>query len=176
MAADHRSSVEVRPGELALTLRVVEIGERKVGDRLIDPFGDGFQDLAADVLAGNGHGEELPVGLGIQVPAVKWEAILLTHVVVPNRLSLVYMAGHEASLVRVRGMGMEGSLFGAGRCVWRGIAALQMEAQQCIGVQIVDGRPRSVPVVSELRVCLVSRHAQLLPLGDVGICDVLYRW
>lgn len=55
-----------------------------------------------------------------------------------------------------------------GACRWRERCALEMEAEQGVGVEIVEGRPGTIPVVCEFGVGAIAGNAQFCPLGDVG--------
>lgn len=80
MPTDNRSRKEVRIGEPAVALGIVQIGERAVGDGLVDPACHALQDLGPDALGRDGGGLELPVGLGVQVARVEGQAVFLEDV------------------------------------------------------------------------------------------------
>ena len=83
MATNDRPSHEMRTGEATIALRLMEVRERAVGARLVEPLGHAFQDLGADGFGRDGRGEEFPVGLRVEVAAVEGEAEALADGVVP---------------------------------------------------------------------------------------------
>ena len=66
-----------------IAFRLVEIRKRAIGASLIEPLGHAFQDLGTDGFAGDGRGEELPVGFRVEVTAVEGQAVALADGVVP---------------------------------------------------------------------------------------------
>ena len=48
-----------------------------------------------------------------------------------------------------------------------------MEAEERVGVEVVEGGPRTVPVVGEFRVGAIAGHGKFFPLGDIHFRDVL---
>lgn len=96
MPPDDRPRHEVRAREAALALGLVEVRKRAIGARLVEPLGHALQDLGADGRRGDGRGEELPVGLRVEVAAVEGEAVALADGVVPLRLDPVDVVGDEA--------------------------------------------------------------------------------
>lgn len=131
MAADHGSCEEVRAGEITVTFGFMQIRERTIGDGFVDPGGHGLQDLAADIAAGDGHGEEFPVCLGVEVAAVQGETVLLAHIVVPEGLPLIDMPRDEAYLVLAWRV-TEGLLSLV--ALRREAGAVEMEAKLRIGI------------------------------------------
>ena len=77
----------------------MEIGKRAIRAGLIEPLGYTLQDLGTDRFRGDGRGEELPVGLGVEVAAVQGQAVALADGVVPVRLDFVDIAGYKACIV-----------------------------------------------------------------------------
>lgn len=161
--------------------RIMEIRKRTIGIRLIDPQRQGLEDLAAHRLAADGRDPELPVGLGVQVAAVEGEPIFLAHGVVPVRLELVDMVGDEAGFgagvvvavagfKRLLGVMAGGGGEGAGG---GSAAAFEVEAEEGVCVEIVEGCPGAVPVVGKLGVGTVAGDGEFFPLGNVGVRDVL---
>ena len=102
MPPGHRPRHEVRTRPSAITLRLVEIGERAIRAGLIEPLGYTFQDLRTDGFRGDGRGEEFPVGFGVEVTAVQRQAVALADGVVPVGLDFVDVAGDKASTVCTR--------------------------------------------------------------------------
>jgi len=163
-------------------LCIMEIRERAIRIRLIDPEGHRLKDLAAHRLATDGRDPELPVGLGVQVAAVEGEAVFLADCVVPVGLKLVDVVGDEAGFVAgvvVAVAGLDGFLGvvaggGGGRSEAAAVAAaFEVEAEEGVGVEVVEGCPGAVPVVGEFGVGAVARDGELFPFGDVGVRDVL---
>lgn len=99
VASGDRPRHEVGAREAAVALRLVEVRKGAVSARLIEPLGHAFQNLGADGFAGDGGGEEFPVGLGVEVAAVEGQAVGLADGVVPVRLDLVDLVGDEAGAV-----------------------------------------------------------------------------
>lgn len=187
MAADHRPREEVRPRKAAPSLRLVQIRERAVRLRLVDPAGDAVQDLGARAAGRDGRGLELPVALREQVAAVEREAVLLHHVGVPGGLLRVDAVRDEVVgyAVALRGGWGEGTLRGCERGLVEGVQVglgeggggvsdARVEAEDCVGVEAVQCRPAAVPVVGQLGMRAVARHGEGFPLLDVGVRYVLW--
>lgn len=83
MPTNNRPSEEINPREIPIALCIMQVREWPIRNGFVDPARDGFKDLTADGLGCDGHGEEFPVRLCVEVPAVEWEAVFLAHVVVP---------------------------------------------------------------------------------------------
>ena len=64
-----------------------------------------------------------------------------------------------------------GKARGAGK-----VRILKVEAEEAVGIEVVQRRPGSVPAVRELGVALVPRETIVDPFGDVGFRDVLQRF
>ena len=99
MAPDDGPGHEVRAGKAAVALGLVEVREGPVGAGLVEPLSDALEDLGADGRRRDGRGEELPVGLGVEVAAVEGEAVALADGVVPVGLDSVDVVGDEAGAV-----------------------------------------------------------------------------
>ena len=48
-----------------------------------------------------------------------------------------------------------------------------MEAEERVGVEVVEGGPGPVPVVGEFGVGAVAGDGEFFPFADVGVRDVL---
>jgi hypothetical protein len=68
-------------------------------DGLIHPSSDTLHQRLASLGAGDGPGKELPIALGVQVPAVKWKSIPLQDGKVPFALVFVNIIGDEMLLL-----------------------------------------------------------------------------
>lgn len=99
MATDDRPRHEVGARKAAVALGLVEVRKGAVGARLVEPPGHAFQNLGADRFAGDGRGEELPVGFGVEVAAIEGQAVGLADGVVPIRLDLVDLVGDKAGAI-----------------------------------------------------------------------------
>ena len=97
VTADDRSCLEGESWEAAIAFGVVQIRQRPVRGRLVDPSGDAVNDLRSHPLAGDGRREEFPVTLAVQVPTVQRQPVSLGDRCVPVTLHLVYLVAHEAA-------------------------------------------------------------------------------
>lgn len=90
------------------------------------------------------------------------------------------MVGDEAGCVGDVGVGVEGFLATIGRVeVGGGVdeggaGAFEVEAEEGVGVEVVERGPGAVPVVGEFGMGAVARDAEVFPFGDVGFGDVLW--
>ena len=155
----------------------MQIRHRAIGTGLVDPSGGRLQDLGPGCARGDGGGEEFPVGFCIEMAGVEGETVPLSDKVVPAGLEGVDVEGDEAGCIRVRGRGrVKRPLIARarGRIGCRGNwCALEVEAEEGIGVEVVQGGPGAVPVVGELGVSAVTGNAKVFPFGDVGRGNVL---
>ena len=116
--------------------------------------------------------------------AVEGQAVALADSEVPIALELVDMAGDETSTAIVLGWAgldrflaavvgeLEGVRVEGGGC--GGVGGVgEVEAEEGVGVEVVEGRPGAVPVVGELDVGVVAGEGKGLPFDDVGFRDVL---
>ena len=58
-------------------------------------------------------------------------------------------------------------------CRWSEGCSLKVEAEQSVGVEIVEGCPGTVPMVCEFGMRAIARNTEFFPLGDVRFGDVL---
>lgn len=109
--------------------------------------------------------------------AVEGEAVALADGVVPVRLEFVDAVGDEAGGgVRVGGVvvvaGVERGLVVVvvlgGGCGWGEGCSVEMEAEERVGVEVVEGCPGTVPVICEFGVAAVAGDGIFCPFGDVG--------
>lgn len=147
------------------------------GNSLIDPKRHALEDGATDLLAHDCRRKEFPVRLGVQVSAVEREAVFLPHDVVPVALDLVDVLGNEPRCAavavavavprfeRLLAVHVRGCRVGGGR--------VEVEAEECVRVQVVERRPGAVPVVGEFGVRAVARDPILFPFVDVDVGYVL---
>ncbi len=150
------------------------------GNSLVDPKRHTLQDRTADFVTHHGGGEELPIGLGVQMSAVEREAVALTHDVIPVALHLVNALRHEAGLVAVvvtvawfhRFLAVAGDAGSEGICICEGWF-VEVEAEEGVGVEVVERCPGAVPVVGKFGVGAVAGDAEFFPFGDVGVGYVL---
>src|SRR2546423_4896997 len=98
VSTNHWSREEVWSGEAAVVLRVVQVSKWSVSFRLIDPFGDQLKNFCPHFRCGNSCSEELPIGLGVQVPGVEGHAVFLANIPIPIRLHLVDTLGYKSGL------------------------------------------------------------------------------
>jgi len=139
MPTDNRASKEVRVRKPTASLRIMEIREGTIGDRLVEPEGDGIQNLVANRPAGHGHGEEFPVRLCIQMTAVQWKSISLPYVVIPFGLHCVNASRDETNFGLF--WWIQGFLIIA---AWRWdsiMDSIQVEAKNRVRVQVVQSGP-----------------------------------
>lgn len=77
MAPNNRSRKEPWAREPTVSLGVVQIRKRAIGDRFVEPGRHAVQDLGADFLRCDGGGFEFPVGFRVQVSAIERESVFL---------------------------------------------------------------------------------------------------
>ena len=77
MTANNRPRKEIRAREATVFLGLVQVGERSIRSRLVQPFGHAFENLGPRLGRSDGSGLEFPVGLGVQVARVERELVRL---------------------------------------------------------------------------------------------------
>lgn len=112
MPSHHGPCEEVRIREPPVPLRDVQIRERTIRRRLVDPPRHARHNLRAHLVRRHGRGVHLPVGLGVEVPAIEGEAVFLQGEGVPFGLGGVDCVGDEVS--GLEGGGLKGGLAGGG--------------------------------------------------------------
>lgn len=173
VATNDRPRHEMGTRKATVALRLMEIRKGAVGASLIEPLGHAFQNLGANGFGRDGRGEKFPVRFRVEVAAVEGQAVALADGVVPVRLDFVDMVGDEAGTVgaasvMARFQGFLVVMVFKGACRWRERCSLEVEAEQGVGVEVVEGCPRPIPVVCEFGMRAVARDCKLCPLGDVG--------
>ena len=73
MAPHHRPRKESRPRETPIALRLIQIRERTIGSRFVQPGSHALEDSLAGLGRCDGGGLELPVGFGVEVAGVEGE-------------------------------------------------------------------------------------------------------
>jgi hypothetical protein len=191
--AHHRPRHEVDAGEAAVALGVVQVRQRAVRRRLVDPARDVVEDQLARPGLRDGGRLELPVRLGVQVAAVERDAVALYDDGVVGRLVGVDAVRDEvAGAVGGEwggggGRGLERALavwvewlwfweriggFGEAEEGWVGCNG-RVETEQCVGVEAIQSRPAPIPVVRQFRVGAIPGNAEFLPLLDVAFGYIL---
>jgi hypothetical protein len=77
--------------------------------------------------------------------------------------------GVEGFLAVVGGVEVEG---GAGRGE---LGAVEVEAEEGVGVEVVEGGPGAVPVIGEFGVGAVAGDAEVFPFGDICFGYILWQ-
>ena len=75
MTPHNRPSKEIRPREPTIFLSLIQIRERTVGRRLIQPSSHTLENLLASLGRSDGGGLEFPVGFGVEVAGVEGELL-----------------------------------------------------------------------------------------------------
>jgi hypothetical protein len=73
VTAHNRPSKEVRSGEPTVFLSLIQVRERTVRRRLVQPGSHALEDLGASLGRSDGGGLKLPVGFSVQVAGVEGE-------------------------------------------------------------------------------------------------------
>lgn len=128
----------------------MQIRQRTIRIRFIDPSCYCSEDFCAHRFRRHGCGEEFPVCFCVEVAGVEGEAVALEDGGVPGALHGVDVGRDEACFVSGRGWveGFLGVVAGGGKGVGGGKgAAFEMEAEEGVGEEVVEGCPGAVPVV-----------------------------
>lgn len=128
----------------------MKIRQGSISVSFIDPSRHRGEDLCAHGFGRYGCGEEFPVCFCIEVPGVEGEAVLLEDGGVPGAVHGVDVGGDEACFVIAVWGWVEGFLgVVAGGEGMRGSegGAFEVEAEEGVGEEIVEGGPGAVPVV-----------------------------
>lgn len=89
------------------------------------------------------------------------------------------MVGDEPGCVaggRMGGKGFLAVVWGveiAGGAGSGGLGAIEVEAEERIGVKVVEGGPGAVPVIGEFGVGAVAGYAEVFPFGDISLGYIL---
>jgi hypothetical protein len=84
--ANNRSRRKRQAGKPTIALGIIQIRQRAIRRRLVDPATDAVQDFLAHGGLGDGRGFEFPVRLGVEVARVEGQAVLLHYDGVVRRL------------------------------------------------------------------------------------------
>ena len=75
MTPHNRPSKEIRPREPTIFLSLIQVRERTIRSRLVQPSSHALEDLGAGLRRGDGGGLEFPVGFGVEVAGVEGELL-----------------------------------------------------------------------------------------------------